>query len=202
MLELGIEKYIPIDPLHAPSVSATPSFMFFGEEFETDENFSKLRNLFLDFFHAEVCDYKNLQSLEHVISLTAREEKIYFRVYQIKLKNSGSKIPKVELHLAGPSIDFVLRRTKFASRDLIQMATKHPKPTVFAKQKNIEHNELRGKYGQIHMPRQDLSEISLRKRKKADLSDDGGKKNKASLESKNESQKPKKKQKTETNVDI
>jgi len=135
MIELGIENYIPIDPTHAPSVTATPSFMFFGEEFETVENFSKLRNLFLDFFHAEVCDYKNLQSLEHVISLTAREGKIFFRVYQIKLKNSGSKIPKVELHLAGPSIDFVLRRTKFASRDLIQTANKHPKPTVFPKQK-------------------------------------------------------------------
>lgn len=165
MIELGIEKYIPIDPKYAHSINATPSFVFFGEEFETNENFTKLRNLFLDFFKADVFEYKNLQSLEHVISLTAKDGKILFRVYKISLKNSGSKVPKVELTLSGPSIDFVLRRTKFASRDLMHAANKQPKGVVLKKQKNITHGELGRKKGLIHMPRQDLSEIVTSRQK-------------------------------------
>ena len=43
------------------------------------------------------------------------------------MKKSGSRIPRIELEDMGPTVDFVLRRTKLASDDLYKRSLKVPK---------------------------------------------------------------------------
>lgn len=62
-------------------------------------------------------------------------------------------------------MDIQIRRHKFASADLMKIATKVPKEMREVKQKNITSDAFTTK-GTIHMPRQDLS-ILYSKAKKA-----------------------------------
>ena len=43
------------------------------------------------------------------------------------MKKSGSRTPRIELEDMGPSVDFVMRRTKLASDDLYKRSLKIPK---------------------------------------------------------------------------
>jgi len=48
-------------------------------------------------------------------------------VYSTRLKKSGSRLPRVELEEMGPSIDFEIRRSKEAARDVMREAMKVPR---------------------------------------------------------------------------
>jgi ribosome production factor 2 len=71
----------------------------------------------------------------------------------------------------GPSIDFVIRRTQFASADLEKLAMRVPKQLKVTKTKNITTNVFGETLGQVHMERQDFDKLQLKKNKalKSDL---------------------------------
>ena len=50
-----------------------------------------------------------------------------FSLCRILMKKSGSRTPRIELEDMGPSVDFVMRRTKLASDDLYKRSLKIPK---------------------------------------------------------------------------
>jgi len=90
----------------------------------------------------------NLAGLDHVVSVSASQEgkvtiscasttfrrlspaclpKIYFRVYMVRLKKSGTRLPRVELEEMGPSVDFEVRRFQNASKEVMHEALKVPR---------------------------------------------------------------------------
>ena len=71
-----------------------------------------------------------MQGLDHVIFMTALEGKLLLRQYRIALKKSGTRVPRVELHEMGPSLDLSLRRVREAPSDLMAEALKQPKTTA------------------------------------------------------------------------
>lgn len=160
MMEVGIENYKGLKDfkVEKSAIGNKPSFIFIGEEFEQKEDFKKLSNLILDIFSGYRTSSINLVGLEHVIICTSTPEKVYFRTYRIKLKKSGTKLPRVELEEMGPSFDIKIRRTQFASNDLMKEALKVPKETKPKKIKNNKRNDL-FTTGNIHMERQDLSNM-------------------------------------------
>jgi ribosome production factor 2 len=108
-------------------------------------------NLMVDWFRGGAANSIRMQGLELVISLTATSDsKFLFRVYRcvvLKLekqilcshwifrtslkKEVGERNPRVELVEIGPSIDFVVARSRLASEDLYRTSLKKPKiPTV------------------------------------------------------------------------
>jgi ribosome production factor 2 len=95
--------------------------------FENDETFKKIGNIFVDFLRGPVVPKVRLQGLEMVIALTATEDRIFMRTYRSVLKKSDSATPRVELIEVGPSADFALNRDKFASDNLMKKALKQPK---------------------------------------------------------------------------
>lgn len=165
MVELSIVGFQSIRSIAGPTcaVGMKPAFVFNGELFEQREDYKKLQNLLLDFFRGHVVESINLTGLESVISVTATPEKILFRVYRIFLKNSGTRTPLIELQLMGPSIDWVVGRTRFASSELMKQALKKPKELKPKKEKNISTTPLGETKGRVHVGQQKLDQIQVRK---------------------------------------
>lgn len=84
MVELGIEAYKGLAEFKAekPMLGAKPCILFCGEQFEHNFEYQRLKNLLVDLFHRENVEAIRLQGLEHVITLTAAEDKIFFRSYR------------------------------------------------------------------------------------------------------------------------
>jgi len=166
MVELGVENYKPLSEFktESSSIGNRPCFIFQGDEFEQKEEFKKIKNILLDFYRGSLANTLHLSGLEHVIICTSNETGFYFRVYKILLKKSGVKIPRVELQEMGPSIDFSIRRFRFASSDLIKAATRVPKELFHKKIKN-QTTDVFGTKGIIHTSKQNLFDMATKKMK-------------------------------------
>lgn len=171
---------------------------FASELFETHSRFAQLKSMLLDFFNGEEIESICLPGIEHVISvslaptpetlnttatdftapnslnatLSASLPKVHLRVYTIKFLRSGTRIPRVELTLMGPSVDFVLRRNQEADPDMLKEALKKPKlkksdveKGLGKKRKNKETDEMGDLRGQIHIGKQNLDKLQTRKMK-------------------------------------
>jgi len=174
MIELGIENFKSLHDFKTTksSIGMKPLFVFNGELFEQREEYKKLKNMIMDFFRDEVAESVNLKGLEYIISVTAEPVanptdfgKVFFRVYTIQMKKSGTKQPRIELEEMGPSFDFVFRRNRFAGEDVMKEATKIPKEKQGKKVKNVSHNDVGDKMGRIHMQKQNFDTLQTRKMK-------------------------------------
>jgi len=147
-------------------IGSKPMFVFRGSAFESkDDDFGKFKNLILDFFRGEELTKMNVAGLDRLIVCTAHKGKIFFRHYGILLKNQGTQYPKVELELAGPSMDFTIRRAKYAPAEMQKQAVRKPRGQKSSKRKNMEKGQLGDKLGRVHLGKQDFNEISLAKLK-------------------------------------
>lgn len=84
MVEFGIENYKALNQFKNDKISSglKPILIFNGELFENNRDYGRIRNLLVDMFQREVTDNVRLQGLEHVLSFTAFENKIYLRSYK------------------------------------------------------------------------------------------------------------------------
>jgi len=175
MVEFGVEKFKKMaDFLNAnegttsrggSALGSKPCFVFQGQEFEQNEDFKRIGNLLLDFFRGIRVESINLAGLDHVIVCSSVKDKIYFRRYGILLKKSGTRIPRVELSEIGPSLDFTIRRTRFASPDLLKEASWIPKVVKDKKVKNKSRDSLGRTMIKIHMGTQNLNSMDVKRPK-------------------------------------
>ncbi|CAK9822382.1 Ribosome production factor 2 homolog [Anthophora retusa] len=167
MAEFGIENYKGLKDFKVSKISEgiKPLLVFNGELFENNHEFNRIKNLFVDFFQREPVENIRLQGLEHVLSFTAVENKIFLRSYRILLKKSDCRTPRIELEEIGPRVDLICRRTKLASNDLFKHACKKPKELKIKKKKNISTDKLGTTFGRIHVGAQNLNSIQTRKMK-------------------------------------
>ncbi|KAL0225675.1 hypothetical protein P9112_012999 [Eukaryota sp. TZLM1-RC] len=162
MVELGILEHIPMSLFdHQCALGSKPLFNFIGDQWNFDTRFQKISNLFLDFFHGEPSDTLNLASFDRVITLHVENDVLSFFHYGVLLKKSGLPQPRVELAEIGPRIRFSLRRTYFATGDLVKAAYKQPKEVGRKLDKNYERDELGNLRGVVHMQHQDFDELDL-----------------------------------------
>jgi len=165
MIEVGMENFKSMSSFvkaSKPTIGSKPCFLFFGEEFSSREDFKSFSSILLDIFRGRVVDELDLSGLEYVIICFSQEQRVFFRVYRLVFKKSGSKIPNVQLEEIGPSIDFTLRRFRSASSEVWKEAIKLPREQMKREDKNISTDML-GKYGVIHIERQDLGELAVKK---------------------------------------
>jgi ribosome production factor 2 len=143
----------------------------------------------MDLFNGEEIDSLFLAGLEHVISIslaptpptlasaadsddTKSLPKVHIRAYTIRLLASGSRVPRVELTPMGPSLDLVLRRHQAADPEVWKAAMRRPKlkkqdveKGLGKKRKNMEVDEMGDLRGRLHVAKQDLSKLQMRKMK-------------------------------------
>lgn len=168
LLEVGITQYKPLSEFKNVKCSAggKHTFLFNGEIFEQKEEFKMFKNYMLDFYRGEQITSLDLAGLDHVVSISASQEgKIYLRVYMVSLKKSGTRLPRIELEEMGPSIDLEIRRVKPPAPEVLREALKVPRTLKPKKVKNVSTDMLGKKYGRIHMEKQDLDKMALRKMK-------------------------------------
>jgi ribosome production factor 2 len=142
--------------------------------------------MFISLFNGETIDSLCLSGIEHVISISLGPTppnlttdptssdlpKVHIRAYTIQLKPSGTRTPKAELTLMGPSFDLVLRRHQPPDPELLKQSLRRPKlkkqdveKGLGKKKKNLEVDEMGDLRGRVHIAKQDLSKLQTRKMK-------------------------------------
>ncbi|KAJ3411304.1 rRNA-binding ribosome biosynthesis protein rpf2 [Chytridiales sp. JEL 0842] len=182
LVEFGIVRELPTSAFEGvpqPLVGHKPVLVFQGDLFEVNETYKSIKNVLVDFFRGEVADMVNLKGVNHVLGVTVETSgNIQIRGYHVKLLKrqvtlpgaegpavTSSKLPKVALEECGPAIEFELRRTRFGDAATYKEALKVPAELKQKKVKNIDHDEIGDKMGRIHMEKQDLSKLQVRKMK-------------------------------------
>lgn len=154
-----------VQPTRGAALGSKPLILFNGEAFETKKDYIKLKNFFIDFFRGIVTDEINLIGIDHVIMFSSHNEEIFMRHYSVTLKKSGTKIPNLGLEEIGPRVDFKLSRAVGAAEDVQNDALKVPRELQAMKKttKNITKGSLGRTLGRVHMKKQDLSTMALRR---------------------------------------
>ncbi len=169
MIEVGFTNYRSIVefPGKKHGLGSPPCFIFKGDKFEDNGQYKMLKSIFLDFFHADDHSLLDLAALDHVVfvSCSPTSDSIHFRHYAIRLKKSGTKLPRVELEEVGPSFDCQIRRVRAAAPDMAKAALEQPKQLHPSKVKNISSNIFGQKLGTIHMHRQDFEKLQIKQGK-------------------------------------
>ena len=79
------------------------------------------------------------------------------------LKRVGGVIPRVDLELMVPSVDFEIRRVHENTTELKKLSLIQPKVTAPAKVKNVTSNVFGEKIGRLHMTKQEVDKMQVRK---------------------------------------
>ncbi|KAJ3563869.1 hypothetical protein NP233_g8657 [Leucocoprinus birnbaumii] len=199
MIEVGVDKFVSMAEFKTPKSTPgnKPLLHFASDLFETHPRFSQLKSMLISFFNGETIESICLPGIEHVISIslsptpqtlntaiasadlptTTPEDlsslpKVHIRSYTIKLKASGTRIPKVDLIPMGPFLDLSLRRHTPPDPELLKQALRRPKlkkqdveKGLGKKRKNFEVDEMGDLRGRVHVAKQDLSKLQTRKMK-------------------------------------
>jgi ribosome production factor 2 len=102
------------------AVGLKPMLLFAGTPFESpvSNEYTLLKSFFTDFFKGEPADKVDVEGLQYIVSISARDTvdgeeakpAVHLRVYLIKTKRSGQKLPRVEVEEMGPRMDFRVGR--------------------------------------------------------------------------------------------
>ncbi|KAH9927025.1 Brix-domain-containing protein [Amylocystis lapponica] len=192
--EVGVENLVGMEGFKTPKSTPghKPLMHFASELFDSHPRFIQLKSMLMGFFNGEAIDSICLAGIEHVISVSLGPTpatlnatasgstseaanalpKIHIRVYTIRLLASGTRTPRVELAMMGPSLDLRMRRHTEADGEMLKQAMKRPKlrkqdveSGLGKKRKNVEVDEMGDVRGRIHVGKQDLGRLQTRKMK-------------------------------------
>ncbi|KAI3693912.1 hypothetical protein L1987_76867 [Smallanthus sonchifolius] len=164
---VGVENFKSMkscsyDKKIAPLIGSKPFFAFIGEGFENVEELKHLKEVLLDLFRGQVVSSLNLAGLDRVYVCTAvSSNKVLFTHCALRLKKSGTTVPRVELVEVGPSMDFVVRRHRLPDESLKKEAMKIAPELIRKKEKNVSKDAIEGKIGKIYVPDQQVGNASL-----------------------------------------
>ncbi|KAM0854689.1 hypothetical protein ACQ4PT_050280 [Festuca glaucescens] len=119
-----------------------------------------LKEMLLDHFKGEVVENLNLVGVDRIFVCTAiSPTTVYMMHCALRLKPSGTSIPRMELLEVGPSMDLVVRQHRLPAQDLQKEAMKAPGHAK--KTKNVTDNIIDGKRGRIYIPDQEIGKMTL-----------------------------------------
>ncbi|KAL0248147.1 hypothetical protein GEMRC1_003383 [Eukaryota sp. GEM-RC1] len=162
LVEFGVLEHTPISEFnHHCALGSKPLINFIGEQWNFDPKYQKIANLFMDFYHGEPVSQVNLASFDRVFVFHLVSDVLTMFHYGVLLKKSGTPLPEVELKEIGPRLKLSIRRTQFATGDVVKAAYKVPKEAVKTMSKNFEKDDLGNIRGRVHMEYQDFDELDL-----------------------------------------
>ncbi|KAJ6445731.1 Brix domain-containing protein-like protein [Purpureocillium lavendulum] len=161
------------------AVGLRPMLLFAGSAFESpvSNEYTLAKSMLLDFFKGEPSDKIDVEGLQYIVSVTAEDAvvggagdgdvkpAIHLRVYLIRTKRSGQKLPRVEVEEIGPRMDLRVGRVQEADESMLKEAMRKARGTEEKTKKNVTTDSMGDKIGRVHLGRQDLSQLQLRKMK-------------------------------------
>ncbi|KAL0230642.1 hypothetical protein PCE1_004199 [Barthelona sp. PCE] len=167
-LELGLIGYDPAEFFEVQrryTASVRPFLVFHGDHWSNDERYVRLQSIFMDIFHFAQDTQMNLLDMQHVIYFVAGPNgTVCMRHYQVRMRKSGRKEPRIELENVGANIDMEFRRVSYADPEILKMALKKPR-TRPGKTKNVSTNDMGETVGQLRFKKQNLRQIPRYKNK-------------------------------------
>lgn len=167
LVEVGVENFksmqsFSYDKKLAPLIGSKPFFAFIGEGFENVEELKHMKEVLLDLFHGEVVTNLNLAGLDRVYVCTAvSPNRVFFTHCALRLKKSGTIVPRMELVEVGPSMDLVIRRHRLPDEGLRKESIKTAPELKKKKVKNVSGDIIEGKIGKIYIPDQQVGSVPL-----------------------------------------
>jgi ribosome production factor 2 len=167
LVEVGVENYKSLgafkyDSKIAPKQGSKPFIVFTGEGFQTVDELKHLKEVLIDLLRGEVVENLSLVGLDRVYVCTAvSSKKVFLTQCALRMKKSGTILPRMELVEVGPSMDLVVRRHRLPNEGLRKEAMKQTKDRPKKKMKNVSSDAVEGKVGKIYMPDQKLGEMDL-----------------------------------------
>lgn len=169
--EFEVINFIPMEYFKETVVinsQMKPVLIFQGEIFESDYNYERLKKFFIDYFKLYNTEGTIISQLKRVMifSCDNKEKIIKIRNYQVNGDITEGNLNNIELKEIGPSFDLKERKFELADDGRYKTTLKQPRALLDIKKKNIETNSLGEKRGRLHMTKQNLNAVSLRKYKK------------------------------------
>ncbi|KAK3329546.1 Brix domain-containing protein [Apodospora peruviana] len=161
-------------------VGTRPLMVFAGTAFESPvpNTFTMAKSMLIDLFRGETSDKIDVEGLQYVVVVSADEPTasatsddpsskpvLHLRVYLIRTKRSGQRLPRVEVEEHGPRMDFRLGRMQEPDAAMLKEAMRKARTTEERPKKNISTDTIGDKLGRIHMGKTDLGELQTRKMK-------------------------------------
>lgn len=152
-----------------------PMLLFAGPAFESPvaDEYTLAKSMLIDFFKGEPSDKIDVQGLQYIISVAAEQQHsaadtkppIHLRIYLIRTKRSGQKLPRVEVEEIGPRMDFRVGRSREPDEAMLREAMKKARGTEERTKKNISTDSMGDKVARLHLGKQDLGQLQTRKMK-------------------------------------
>lgn len=177
--QLGVLRYKSLDNYSGnpkKRVGSKPMMLFVGDAWDGNSDYQRLQNLLIDFYRGDPVQKVILSGVDHIMVFTVAQDPnaseeakpiIHQRVYYCKLKKNpqGGKTPMPYLTPSGPDMDFIVRRTEFASPDVWKMAIKQPTTNKTKKKKNKTTNMFGETIGRLHLESQNIEKMGGKKSK-------------------------------------
>merc|ERR1712098_823473 len=111
------------------AVGLKPMLLFSGTPFESPvtNEYTLVKSFFTDFFKGEPADNVDGEEVK---------PKVHLRVYLIRTKRSGQKLPRVEVEEMGPRMDFRVGRVQEADESVLKEAMKRARTSQERPKKN------------------------------------------------------------------
>ncbi|OAA64895.1 Brix domain protein [Cordyceps fumosorosea ARSEF 2679] len=160
------------------SIGLRPMLLFAGTAFESPvaNEYTLAKSFLTDFFKGEPADKIDVEGLQYIVSFAVEESssngeveaakpQIHMRVYLIRTRRSGQRLPRVEVDEIGPRMDFRVGRMRVPDEAMLKEAMKTPRGLEERAKKNISTDTIGDKLGRIHIGKQDLGTMQTRKMK-------------------------------------
>ncbi|KAK4281611.1 hypothetical protein QN277_013082 [Acacia crassicarpa] len=167
LVEVGVENFksmesFSYDKKLAPKEGSKPFITFIGEGFENVEELKHLKEVLLDLFRGAAVENINLAGLDRAYIFTAlSSNRVFLTHCALRLKKSGTIVPRMELVEVGPSMDFVVRRHCPPNESIKKGAMKTTREKPKKKEKNVKKDAIEGKVGNIYIPDQKIGDMPL-----------------------------------------
>ncbi|KAL2939452.1 Ribosome production factor 2-like protein [Bienertia sinuspersici] len=152
LVEVGVENFRSLqsfsyDKKIAPKMGSKPLIALVGEGLNVDE-LKHLKEVLIDLLRGELtCCY---------VCTAVSPNRVLLSHCALRLKKSGTVVPRMELVEAGPSMDLVVRRHRLPNEGLRKEAMKSVPDRTKKKLKNVKGDPLLGTTGKVYIPDQKL----------------------------------------------